>query len=317
MSKRFKIILLIQTLFVMWNPELSASPTKTLSMDSINALPTYQLFLDSADLYRDEGKYEKAVNYYDSALNAYKEHHKNQMEFINEQLANAYEIDKKELEIERLNQSLSLKSTQYVLFMIFIVILIISLILLFFTQKYRLQILNQREMQNKNRTILLKLEKEKKELEARLHALETEKYQKELLAGSLLVEHKSNILEELRLFFKNNPTLSKYKPVLEDIMTEQTESSSNEKEFKNSLQSINPNFYTRLQKQANNKLTSLDLKYCQMIYLKMSSKEMSDFLHVDPKTIRVMKYRLKLKLNLDKADDLGGFIEKMSEVDKE
>jgi len=39
---------------------------------------------------------------------------------------------------------------------------------------------------------------------------------------------------------------------------------------------------------------------------------MADILQVDPKTIRVTKYRLKQKLGLNTEDDLSTFIEGMA-----
>ncbi len=79
-------------------------------------------------------------------------------------------------------------------------------------------------------------------------------------------------------------------------------------EIKTGLQDVPLDFYVRLQKQADNRLTPLDLKYCRLIYLRTSSKEMAEQLFVDLKTIRVNKYRLKQKLKLGKEDDLQHFI---------
>lgn len=274
-----------------------------LSGNNISA--SYRNDLDSAHVLMEQGRTEEAAFLYEKALGDYKDHYKLQMDTMNEEFARAYEIEKKEQEIERLNQTLSLKKKQYLLFTLFIAILFTTLILFYILQKYRLKILLQQEKQNQNETELLKLEKEKKELEAQLHTYETEKYRKELLAGSLLVEHKDKIMNELRLFFASHPQLNPYKTQLEKMMTDDLVSGSTKDETE-----LNSHLFSRLQKYADGKLTPLDLKYCRMIYLKMSSKEMADFLEVDPKTIRVTKYRLKQKLNLSKTDDLSEFIEK-------
>lgn len=300
--------LVIQVFFM---AGLQAYAKNLPALDSLINLPTYHFYLDSAAQYEKEGKYREATFYFDKGIRAYKEHYRNQLDAINTQLATTYETDKKEQEYERLNQTLALKKTETILFTTLIIILIVSLILSYIAQKYRLRSVRQQRLQKENETIYLKLEKEKKELEAQLNTLQAEKYQKELLAGTLLVEYKNSVLEELQLFFENHPTLSNFTADMEQIMAEKTMNEQQSPEFDTNLQQIHPVFYAHLQKQANNKLTPLDLKYCRMIYLRMSSKEMADILQVDPKTIRVTKYRLKQKLGLGKEEDLGDFIEKM------
>jgi len=254
----------------------------------------YQLYLDSAAIHSAEGRYREASNYYQKGLAAYKEYYKNKLESINEELVAEYEIDKKEQEYKTLNKTLELRRTLVTLFTILIIVLLVAVALLFLFRKYKLRAIKQREQSKKNETNRLKLEKEKLELEVQLKTLQAEKYQKELLADAMLVEYKNRALEELRQFIDNHPQLDKYHLRFESIMTDEA--------------NIQPGFYTRLQKHADNKLTSLDLKYCRMIYLKMTSKQMADILQVDPQTIRVSKYRLKLKLGLNKEDDLADFI---------
>ena len=56
------------------------------------------------------------------------------------------------------------------------------------------------------------------------------------------------------------------------------------------------------------KLTDLDLKYCAYIFLKRNTKEMASLMGVEPKSIRMSKYRLKQKLGLDKEEQLEAFV---------
>lgn len=290
---------------------LKAENTALSSVDTLAQPSGYAVYLDSAARYTEDGRFSEAAACYEAGLKAYKDHYRSQMENINRELAASYEMDKKEQEYEHLNQSLSLRKARSALFTVLIIVLIGAVALLFATQKYRLQAINQKRLEKERETAYLKLEKEKKELEAQLNTLQAGKYQKELLAGTMLVEYKNKVLEELRLFFETHPDLKKHRSNLEKIMTEEPSDEPEITTFETNLEHIHPVFYARLQKQANNKLTPLDLKYCRMIYLKMSSKEMADLLAVDPKTIRVTKYRLKQKLGLGKEDDLGGFIEGM------
>jgi len=95
-----------------------------------------------------------------------------------------------------------------------------------------------------------------------------------------------------------------------------TESKSDEyfDEFTDILKNIHPDFYTLLQEKAIQKLTPLDLKYCTYIYMRLTSKDIASLMFVEPKTVRMTKYRLKLKLGLEKDDDLELFIQ--NTVDK-
>ena len=56
------------------------------------------------------------------------------------------------------------------------------------------------------------------------------------------------------------------------------------------------------------KLTSLDLKYCAAIHSKLNTKQISMLFSVEPESVRMSKYRIKQKLNLDKDDDLELFL---------
>ena len=273
--------------------------------------PDYQACLDTAGRCAGEEQFEAAARFYQEGLQAYQDHYRNRLDSLNHELKVIYETDKKEQEYARLNQLLSLRKTESVLLTVLIIILIITLILVFFMQKYRLQIARQQRRQKENETTLLRLDKEKKEIEARFNTLESEGYKVELLAEALLVEYNNKVMDGLRLFFTKHPGLKKFKREFEKVMREKNEKIQADIDFQTGLESIHPAFHARLQQQANNKLTALDLKYCRMIYLRMTSKVMADILNVDPKTIRVTKHRLKQKLNLCKTDNLDVFIESM------
>ena len=276
--------------------------------------PTYRLNLELADLYTAMGRYKDAVTYYSAGFAEYQANYEFQLHSMTEHLAGAYEKERKEKQLELLDKSLFLKTKQRYLIATLIVFLMIGLIILFFFLKYRLLSLKKQNQVKNNGTKRLKLSKEQEELEGQLNILKTEKYHKELLAGSLLVDHKTNVLEELRSLFRNNKALNKYKEELEEIFEDDHKDKEGTDFFKTDLQDVHPVFYARLQKQADNKLTALDLKYCHMIFMRMSSKEIAEILSVDPKTVRVTKYRLKQKLNLDKSEDLNSFIEQVGEL---
>ncbi|ETZ22136.1 LuxR C-terminal-related transcriptional regulator [Pedobacter sp. V48] len=79
-------------------------------------------------------------------------------------------------------------------------------------------------------------------------------------------------------------------------------------ELKTDFFESNPIFFDRLQKKANQALTRLDLKYCAYILMGLSNKEVAIRLGIEPKSIRMARYRIKQKFGLDKEDNLDNFI---------
>ena len=99
------------------------------------------------------------------------------------------------------------------------------------------------------------------------------------------------------------------KTKIEKILNKELRIDNNFEDFRTELKEIHPDFYMKLQERAKQKLTSLDLKYSVCIFKKMSSKEIAELLHVESTTVRMTKYRLKLKLGLSKDEDLSTYIE--------
>ena len=55
------------------------------------------------------------------------------------------------------------------------------------------------------------------------------------------------------------------------------------------------------------KTYSTGMKYCSYIYLGMGTKQIAHLLNVEPKSVRMAKYRLKKKFGLDEDTDLDTF----------
>lgn len=131
------------------------------------------------------------------------------------------------------------------------------------------------------------------------------------MADALQIERKNQLLHELKEQLKkletdeNNGTVER---LLRDEMRVEEALEKSAKEFQN----INPEFFQRLKDHSENRLTTLDLKYCAYLLLKLSTKQIAAAFHVDPKSIRVSKYRIKQKLGLDKDTDLDRFLETLA-----
>jgi hypothetical protein len=140
---------------------------------------------------------------------------------------------------------------------------------------------------------------------------EKEQTQKELINSVLHVEKKNEILTNLKqqLLLQNkehHATINNkiFKTIDAGLLVD-----DDFEKFRNNFNSIYPEFFTRLQNKANQTLTQLDLKYCGFILMKVSNKEMALQMNVEPKSIRMARYRIKQKLQLAKEEDLDEFIQ--------
>lgn len=155
----------------------------------------------------------------------------------------------------------------------------------------------------------LALEKELEQERAERQALEISRLQTELIAGISQLDHKNETIEKIKKTIEENQHLNKGD--LNDLLLTDRIADKSFEDFSDLLQKAHPSFYLKLQEKAEQKLTTLDLKYCTFIFMNFSSKEIANIMHVDPNTVRTTKYRLKQKLNLDKDEDLTIFIKRI------
>ncbi len=150
------------------------------------------------------------------------------------------------------------------------------------------------------------LEQKKKKLEK-----EKEQTQKELINSVLHLEKKNEILNELKdkLLVQNKEQHATINTAIFKTIDAGLAIDDDFEKFKNNFNTIYPDFFNRLQEKANHSLTQLDLKYCGFILMKVTNKEMASQMNVEPKSIRMARYRIKQKLQLSKDEDLDTFIQ--------
>src|SRR5699024_2103497 len=97
---------------------------------------------------------------------------------------------------------------------------------------------------------------------------------------------------------------------LEQIIDDELRIDESFEDIRLQLKEIHPDFFDRLQEKAHKKLTQLDLKYCAYLSMKLSTKQIASLMNVEPKSVRMTKYRLKQKLDLGKEDNLDDFLQR-------
>lgn len=86
---------------------------------------------------------------------------------------------------------------------------------------------------------------------------------------------------------------------------------SHEGDFENfriHFEKVHPCFFDKLLEKSQQQVSQLDLKHCAYIRLNLGTKEIANLLNVEPKSIRMARYRLKQKFKLEKEMDLQGYI---------
>jgi DNA-binding CsgD family transcriptional regulator len=136
-----------------------------------------------------------------------------------------------------------------------------------------------------------------------------QKLQQELMSNQLQLERKNNFLKEIK---EKLPAIESAQSAdLKTINRALDKSLEEDQEFellKSSFENTNPRFFAVLQEKAQASLTKLDLKYCGYIKMGMGTKEIANLMNIEPKSMRMARYRIKQKLSLEKDQDLDGYI---------
>ncbi|KPE50821.1 hypothetical protein AOB46_12905 [Chryseobacterium indologenes] len=247
----------------------------------------------------------KALNYYKQYMKYEQEAYNAAKLSIAQKLEVRYEAEKKEKELETLQERAAFNRKLNFISIGLIIAGFLILIFLFRSYHFRLKSSIQQQKLRAEESARLKAEQEL--LEER-----QDKLQKELLAGSLQMEQKKDLLQTMRDKLADQPENGILKNQMERILKEDVRMDEDFEHAKASLTNIHPEFFNRLQQQANNKLTRLDLKHCTYILMGFSNKEIANRMGVDPKSIIMARYRIKQKLNLDKEASLDLLIQKLS-----
>ncbi len=271
-------------------------------------------------IYRSLAAIASAQNDFKTALNYSQKINDTQSELFNEQqrynaqkIEIQYEVEKKNQELKFLATEVALREKQNYLYIGTIIVSVIGLIFMFMTYHFRLRYSLERERkaqlekEDAKKQILLEQE-EKQRLKAEQELLEIQQLQlqKEAMATVLQVQHKNEILQEIKNKLADEKNVS-----LKKIFKENASTDADFEEVKMQIQKLYPNFFQQLQERAQQRLSLLDLKYCAYIHLKMNTRQIAQLLHIEASSVRMFKYRLKQKLALSKDEDLDKFLQKL------
>lgn len=297
------------------------------------------LYFELAELYEKKGETQRAFDYYKQYIGYYKKEFDARQFETAKRLEARYQTEKKEKEIGMLKAKEAFRKKENYFYLGIAAVSFIGLVFMFRAYHFRLKYSLQREkalQQEKEEADLqsklkseeaarMQLEKQEAELHAKLREEEAarlqaeqqllksqqEQLQKEIMTGALQIEHKNELLQTLKEKLSTQQDITARQ--LGKILHEESRLDEDFEKVKSEFKDIHPGFFNRLQEKAGQKLTGLDLKYCAYIYLKLSSKQIASLLHVEPKSVRMARYRLKQKLGLSKEDSLDEYLNDMKD----
>lgn len=288
-----------------WAAAEQALLTQMALADSLPS-PNYYLELNNLELLttlqEKKGDPQQALEYYKKYVATYKKVFDSEQAETIHQLEAQYENEKKSKELELLHQKNAFQIRQTWLYSALALITIVGLLFLFVAYRFKLKYALEREKLQDEEAARLKAEQA-------LITQEKEQLQKELMVGMLQIERGAESLKELK---EKIATAESQHPQLNQFIKGELRINSDFDLIRSEIQDIHPEFFKKLQAKASEKLTQADLRYCAYFSLQFPTKQIAELLNITPKSVRMAKYRLKQKFNLDKDDDFDTFLQGLS-----
>jgi hypothetical protein len=261
--------------------------------------------------YEKKGDYRRAMDF-QKEVTEYNKKNFNQEQVLNAQkLEIQYETEKKSNEMRILKEQEKSARLQNYLYGYTALAAVLALLFLFrayhFKVRYAAQREKQLELERQESALQIKLQKEEQaRLKAEQQLLEAQQQQlkKEVMANVLQLEHKNRTLLNIKDKLADGEKVN-----LEKIIKEEMVLDSNFEQAKLQIQQVHPDFFYLISERAQRKLTLLDLKLCAYLYLKMDTRQIAQLMHIETKSVRMSRYRIKQKLGLEKEDDLNNFLQ--------
>jgi len=267
-----------------------------------------------SNFYEQQGNYEKALEFQKKATEYNSKLFAEKKTLNAQKLEVQYEAEKKNNEVKLLKQSEKYARQQKYLYIGIAIASVLGLIFMFRSYHFRLRYSLQREKQlhleKQDAELQMKFEKEEQaRLKAEQLLLESQQQQlqKEVMANQLQLEHKKEMLFQIKEKLSENHQLNINKIWNEELLLD-----NDFEEAKFQIQQVHPEFFSLLNQRAQQKLTSLDLKLCAYLHLKMDTKKIAQLMHIEAKSVRMSRYRVKQKLGLNKEEDLNLFLQNMA-----
>lgn len=268
----------------------------------------YQLsgaYRDLAKSYNLLGNNDSAYHYLELSrshlLNIYSEESSKQVAL----LQTMYDLEKKNREIEGLTNARKVTRIITVAVVVVIILLIVLSTVIISRQRLRIRHAKMLAEQDKQQ-----YESHKEKMQAEL-----EHRKMELSAHTLHIIQKNQLLENLqqRLDDMVKDERRDQKKQLKQLQQQINHSFNHDhywEEFRSMFEQVHHAFFNDLKKYCD-KLTPADLRLVALLKMNLPSGDIATLLSVSQDSLRVMRYRLRKKLNIGQGESLTGFIQSL------
>ncbi|BAV06516.1 hypothetical protein FLA_2535 [Filimonas lacunae] len=231
-------------------------------------------------------------------------------------LSALFEADKKNEKIVSLEHE---RNTNIIIAIATVIVLCLLIILGRVTiSRQRLKIKNadivaqQHQQMHETQQELMQSALTNKELQEDKLRQELELKVKELTSHTLHVIQKNQLLDDLRTRLEamaKDDKRDQRKQIQQLIQQINLNFNYDEywNEFRETFEQVHQDFFAKLKKQQED-LTHGDLRLAALIKLNLSSKDMATLLAISQDSLRVSRYRLRKKLNLEEGESLTAFL---------
>ncbi|QHS61941.1 tetratricopeptide repeat protein [Chitinophaga agri] len=234
-------------------------------------------------------------------------------------LQSVYDIEKKNNEIERLQNARKTTRIMTVAIIIVVLLLVVMGVLIISRQRLKLrneQILNTQHRQTfETERVLMEAALQTKQLQEGKLKEELEVRSRELTTHTLHLIQKNQLLEELRTRLDEMIRDDKrdQKKQLKQLLSQINHSFNHDQywvDFRNIFEQVHQTFFDNLKKYCHT-LTSNDLRLVALLRMNLESNDIATLLGISTDSLRVVRYRLRKKLNLQQGDSLTAFIQSL------
>ena len=296
--------------------ELLLTGVSVLRSDSAKDYRTMAQFMTALSaLSEKKGDFVAALKYHKEFYDLHQKLYDAEKLEIANRLEAQYQSEKNEAALKTLrhNAALNKKLNYLYISLAFAAIVALLFITRFFQIRLKSTLHQQKLLENEKAASALHArlkEEEAMRLQAEQQLLQERQksLQKELLAGSLQVEQKDELLQTLQKKIEKHKNGDVVLKQINQIIDQHKRIDDTQASYKADFDSIRPEFFEKLREKSANTLSRLDLKHCSYISIGLTNKEIAHHLGVAPKSISMARYRIKLKLGLGKQDDLDEYI---------
>ena len=266
---------------------------------------------DLAKIYQSMGAFEKAFFHLSQSVALYTSIYDDESARQIANLEALHELNAKQNAIDQLQQEQQISNIIRNSMIVGILLVVLLAWFIYRNQQFK----NQRNIERYDaQQALIKVELEKAQLSKQKLQSEVEANANQLTNHALHIFQKNKMLKELKTKLRhlkqNHTSLEKPVSQLINKINESFNFDQDWDDFQQTFEQVHADFYIALNERFPN-LTASEIRLCALLKLNIDSKDMSTILGISPDSLRVARYRLRQKLNLEKGTNLTNFIMKI------